>query len=433
MPRDISGNYTLPAGNPVVAATIIDINWANPTLNDIAVQLNNVLTLDGVTRPLAPIRFLTGSAAVPSITFFGDTNTGIYAPAADQLAITLGGAQIVNFASTGAITQINQPASAIGVRITSDAGVPFMAFRDRSINAATHTIGAIGFDAYRDISDPSYVAGIRCEGNTPAGNTGDLVFSTGGNAGTGLPPDRLRINYLGAVSIAAPVPSVGQRPLTVNNGDVGQPNTVLDTTSFTVNPVLQFYRGGSTSDGLIGTVGTAGSLLAGTGVGDMVLRTDSGGAVRISTNGGASSTLVVLPGGRVYGTGLHNNGAVSGTTNQYIASGTYTPTITLTFGAAAGSGNKCTWSRLGNEVTVTGSLNVTPGAIFSFQQIGISLPPIPSNIGTANDLNGVVNTNGTDLNLFGDSVNDRAAFSFTSDGIAGSRKVSFIFAYEVLA
>ena len=63
MPRDISGNYTLPAGNPVVVGTIIDVNWANPTLNDIAAQLNNVLTLDGITRPLAPIAFLSGSAS----------------------------------------------------------------------------------------------------------------------------------------------------------------------------------------------------------------------------------------------------------------------------------------------------------------------------------------------------------------------------------
>lgn len=53
MPRDISGNYTLPAGNPVVDDTIIDVNWANPTMADIATQLNNVWTRDGNLGPTA--------------------------------------------------------------------------------------------------------------------------------------------------------------------------------------------------------------------------------------------------------------------------------------------------------------------------------------------------------------------------------------------
>ena len=48
MPRDLSGTYTLPAGNPVVTGTIIDVAWANPTMADIAIQLNNVMTRSGI-------------------------------------------------------------------------------------------------------------------------------------------------------------------------------------------------------------------------------------------------------------------------------------------------------------------------------------------------------------------------------------------------
>ena len=47
MPRDIAGNYTLPAGNPVVPNTIVASNWANITMQDIATALTNSLSIDG--------------------------------------------------------------------------------------------------------------------------------------------------------------------------------------------------------------------------------------------------------------------------------------------------------------------------------------------------------------------------------------------------
>ena len=43
----------------------------------------------------------TGSAAVPSFSFNGDNNTGIYRPAADQVALTAGGTQALLAESTG--------------------------------------------------------------------------------------------------------------------------------------------------------------------------------------------------------------------------------------------------------------------------------------------------------------------------------------------
>ena len=45
--------------------------------------------------------FPDGSAAAPSITNTGDTNTGIYFGAADQVDITVGGTNIVSVTSTG--------------------------------------------------------------------------------------------------------------------------------------------------------------------------------------------------------------------------------------------------------------------------------------------------------------------------------------------
>ena len=49
MSRNGSGNYTLPAGNPVSSGTVITSSWANTTLSDIATALTGSIAADGQT------------------------------------------------------------------------------------------------------------------------------------------------------------------------------------------------------------------------------------------------------------------------------------------------------------------------------------------------------------------------------------------------
>lgn len=54
MPRDGSGNYALPSGNPVTTGTLISSSgWANPTMSDLAAALTQSLSRDGQTTPTA--------------------------------------------------------------------------------------------------------------------------------------------------------------------------------------------------------------------------------------------------------------------------------------------------------------------------------------------------------------------------------------------
>jgi hypothetical protein len=54
MPRNGSGTYQLPAGNPVITGTTISSSgWANPTLSDIAAALTASIAVDGQTTPTA--------------------------------------------------------------------------------------------------------------------------------------------------------------------------------------------------------------------------------------------------------------------------------------------------------------------------------------------------------------------------------------------
>lgn len=52
MPRNGSGVYSLPSGNPVVDGTAIEAGWANPTLADIGNEITNSLPRSG-TAPMA--------------------------------------------------------------------------------------------------------------------------------------------------------------------------------------------------------------------------------------------------------------------------------------------------------------------------------------------------------------------------------------------
>jgi len=55
MPRDSSGVYRLPAGNPVVPDTIIESEWANTTMNDIAAALTASIPVNGAVPMTGPL------------------------------------------------------------------------------------------------------------------------------------------------------------------------------------------------------------------------------------------------------------------------------------------------------------------------------------------------------------------------------------------
>lgn len=91
MPRDPSGNYTLPAGNPVVSGTIIEATWANTTLSDIENELTDSLSRTGEGGMLAPLKFPNGSETAPSITFINDPLVGFFYDGSRLNVATSGG------------------------------------------------------------------------------------------------------------------------------------------------------------------------------------------------------------------------------------------------------------------------------------------------------------------------------------------------------
>jgi hypothetical protein len=137
--------------------------------------------------------------------------------------------------------------------------------------------------------------------------------------------------------------------------------------------------------------------------------------------------------GRLYGTALHNNaGAVTGTTTQYIASGTYTPTLTQVANVSAQTAYLCQWIRVGNVVTVTGKVDIDPTTTLTLTQLGVSLP-IASNIANAQNCAGTFSASGV-VNqgaVLGDATNDRGELDFTPTDVT-NQSYYFTFTYTVL-
>lgn len=89
MPRNSSGTYSLPPLNPVVTGTIIESDWANSTMEDIASSITNSLSRTGAGGMLAPLTHVNGTNLLPSITFLNDLQTGIFLDGIGNMTFTV--------------------------------------------------------------------------------------------------------------------------------------------------------------------------------------------------------------------------------------------------------------------------------------------------------------------------------------------------------
>jgi len=144
--------------------------------------------------------------------------------------------------------------------------------------------------------------------------------------------------------------------------------------------------------------------------------------------------LTLTADGRLYGSALHNNaGAVTGTTDQYIASGTYTPTLTAVANIGTLSASVAQWMRVGNVVTVSGHFTGTPSSVGASMQIGISLP-IASTFNAFSQGAGTgkqsTNATGETLAIYADLITTTRVEAFGQS--VGNVNVSYTFAFTYL-
>jgi hypothetical protein len=244
-----------------------------------------------------------GAAAAPSITFTGDTNTGIYSPGAGQLAISTGGFGRLFVDSSGRLL--------VGTSSASTAATAV--FQGNSGGSTSHAIInlargvtnpginlSLGFAQFQD-SAGSVGAQIYAQTDAAwsAGSyAGRLVFSTTED-GASSPTERMRIQSNGRVGIGTISPGA-LLDLAGNNTGLTSPLnatnrlrfTDTDTTQTNDQPTgtIEWYTSDTDSPGVHAYISTD---MFNSGSGALVVGTGSGGSVseRVRISSAGTTTL----------------------------------------------------------------------------------------------------------------------------------------------
>jgi len=350
--NEVDANFTnlnndkIQSGNTVASLTITSADINGGTVDNTAIGSSNAstgafttLSATGVTTVQA------GTAAAPAITTSGDTNTGIFFPAADTIAFTEGGTEVMRLNSsgqlilnttgtayaTGGVTaqyQIggtNQAASSMSL-ITSNATTTtdptiFLA-KNKSGTQGTFTtavvntdeLGAIRFAGSNTstLSSGAEIKGVATGTWTTGSQPTDLVFSTV-QGGTTTLDEAMRLTQNQEVLIGAGVSGVTEVAgygLTLMGSSGGSLNFYRnDTTVSSGNSlgIIDFYSNGSGSILYAATIQAqaGGTFTVSSTPSEIVFFTCPSGstttveAVRIKSGGGLqiSRTAVTAPAG----------------------------------------------------------------------------------------------------------------------------------------
>jgi hypothetical protein len=156
--------------------------------------------------------FSAGTVSAPAITTTGDTNTGIFFPAADTIAFTEGGTESMRIDSTGRLgVGTNNPT--VRLDVFSAAGGNIVNFSNGTTTGSLYSDGT-QFGLFNSTTTTGYVI-------VPASTA--LYLATNGS-------ERMRITSTGNVGIGTNSPDVKLRITGANVSDKGQ--LLIDSTDF---------------------------------------------------------------------------------------------------------------------------------------------------------------------------------------------------------
>lgn len=173
MPRDANGNFTLPAGNPVVTGTTIESAWANTTMDDIKQGLTDSLDRYGRGGMQAPFRFVDGTAGAPGMSWASELSTGFYRAGAADMRATVAGVPQMRWTNVG--VDVWDSVAADWKALTSAAGANFALLNATNVFTTDQRIQATAgtFQIWKDAS-PTFA--VRLSINLDLGNSLGLAY-----------------------------------------------------------------------------------------------------------------------------------------------------------------------------------------------------------------------------------------------------------------
>ena len=172
----ISSSYSLTSSFATTAQTANALNTDN-SYTITGLTNNSTLSQQGTLSMGSGYQLLltTGTAPIPSLSFVGDTNTGIYSPSADTIGFSISGSELVRINSSGNVgIGTSSPLAKLDVRnqaMIGDASIGGVAYQTLSIGGHTRI-----HDTYR-LQFGSANGGFASIGITGA-TTGTLTFTT---------------------------------------------------------------------------------------------------------------------------------------------------------------------------------------------------------------------------------------------------------------
>ena len=363
MPRDANGNYTLPAGNPVVSGTIIASNWANTTMADIGNEITESLSRLGEGGMQAPLKLTDGTAGAPGLTWGVEVASGLYRDGAEDYRYSILGTDIFQWTSTfnaaygGQVTLADLASSFITCESGNDPQVSqHLAFSSSRIQSKSNaTTFATLF--LNPLGGAVFIGPASGTGSVVLQNNGDIVGTTVDATSGGLTVN----NTLTGAGLER-VLTESDLPSSTNPGqEVFTANGTFNTPAG-INRLKVTIVGGGGSGGW-GAAGLAGG--GGGGGQNRTLWIDSpdpsysvviglGGAVTTNGNdgnaGGQTSFGAFIAAGGAGGFASGEGGRGGGST--YVA----TNTEVSNNGQAGGAGNS-TWGGNGGSSIFGGGSN----------------------------------------------------------------------------